>query len=352
MSKLRVGIIGAGSISKCHMEAYQRLEQVEVVAVCDINEERANEYAKEYGIPHVFTDYQEMLGMEDLDAVSVTTWNNSHGCISVAALQAGKHVLCEKPLAMNAAEALEMEKVSRETGKLLMVGFVRRFGENTKILKESVENGELGKVYYAKAGYIRRWGNPGGWFSDKKRSGGGPVIDLGVHMIDLIRYLNGKPKAVSVFASTFHHLGMNPGVKGIQKYYSADYEEFNDVEDGATTIIKFENGLTLFFETSWVLYAKEDQLYLNLYGDKAGVQMEPEIAFYEERNQYLAETKPAVDPASYSFMHNFYQEIEHFVDCITNGTACMNPVEDGVELMKILDAIYESSRTGHEVILQ
>lgn len=352
MEKLKVAIIGTGSISSLHTAAYKRLPNVDIIAVCDLNRERAEEYAKKYDVPNVFTDYNEMLKLEEIDAVSVTTWNNGHAPASIAALKAGKHVLCEKPLAMNAKEAQEMVEAAKASGKLLMVGFVRRFGENARMLKESVEKGELGNIYYAKTGCIRRWGNPGGWFSDKKRSGGGPVIDLGVHIIDLIRFLTGKPKAVSVTASTFNLLGMKPEVKGINKYYSVDYDEYNDVEDAAAALIKFDNGLTLFFETSWTLNTKQDKLYLNLFGDKAGAQMEPLIEFYEEKNCYFTNVAPVLNAGNSSFEHNFNEEIKHFVDCIVNGTECLNPGEDGVELMKILDAIYESARTGHEVIIK
>ncbi|NMA84566.1 MAG: Gfo/Idh/MocA family oxidoreductase [Epulopiscium sp.] len=351
MKKIKVGIIGAGSISHMHTTSYKKLDNVEVIAVCDIDEERAKAYAEQYNIPQVFTDHHEMLKLEELDAVSVTTWNNGHAPLSIDALKAGKHVLCEKPLAMNAKQAEEMVQVAKESGKLLMVGFVRRFGENTKILKEAIEQEQLGDVYYAKTGCIRRWGNPGGWFSDFERSGGGPVIDLGVHMIDLVRYLNGKPKAISVTASTFNKLGMKPEMKGIGKYYSADYSTHNDVEDGATALIKFDNGLTLFFETSWVMHVKQDELYLQLYGDKAGAQMEPTIEFYGEQNNYFTSTTPLVDPNTYGFESNFNREIAHFIDCLVNDTPCLNPAEDGLELMKILDAIYESAKTGREVLI-
>jgi len=350
--KIRVGIIGTGSISQLHVESYKKLEDVEVIAACDVNAERVRKYAQKYGIPNVFTDYKELLKMKEIDAVSVTTWNNFHAPISIDALKAGKDVLCEKPLALNAEQAEEMVETSKKTGKLLMVGFVRRFGENAKMLKQSVDQGELGKIYYAKTGVIRRWGNPGGWFSDKKRSGGGPIIDLGVHMIDLVRFLNGKPNAVSVTASVFNHLGMKPEIKGINKYYPADYSEYNDVEDAATALIKFDNGLTLFFETSWVMHVKEDYLYLSLYGDKAGAQMEPFIEYYEEKNHYFTDVKPLVDPASYDFVHNFEEEIKHFRDCVKDGIKCLNPAEDGLALMKILDAIYESGKTGHEVMIK
>lgn len=352
MGKVKVAIIGTGSISTLHMMGYNNLENVEVVAACDINKDRVEKFAKKYEIPETFTDYNEMLKMKEIDAVSVTTWNNVHAPASIAALKAGKHVLCEKPLALNAGEAEEMVSAAKENGKLLMVGFCRRFGENTKALKSFIEKGDFGKIYYAKTGCLRRWGNPGGWFSDKRRSGGGPVIDLGVHIIDLVRYLAGKPKPVSVTASTFNYIGMKPNIKGIEKYYSADYSEFNDVEDCATALIKFDNGMTLFFEASWVQNIKEDKLYLELYGDKAGAQMEPELELYETRGDYLTTVKPVIDLANSGFEHNFKEEIKHFIDCIVNGTECLNPGEDGVEIMKILDAIYESAKTGHEVIIK
>lgn len=352
MKNINVGIIGAGGISNCHTQAYKKLDNVKVLAVCDIDEERAKKYAEKYDIPYVFTDYRQMLKMDELDAVSVTTWNNGHAPISIAALSAGKNVLCEKPLAMNAAEAQQMVAASNKAGKLLMVGFVRRFERNVKYLKSSIESGRFGKIYYVKGGYIRKWGNPGGWFSDKKRSGGGPVIDLGVHVIDLVRYITGKPKAVSVFASTFNCLGMKPEIKGMTKYCSEDYDEYNDVEDGAVALIKFDNGMTLSFETSWVLNCKENHNYLDIYGDKAGAQMEPALEFYEERDDYFVDVKPRIEPRSDMFQEAFEQEIAHFVDCIANETPCINSGADGVEIMKILDAIYESSRSGHEAIIK
>lgn len=351
MSKLKIGVIGTGNISNLHMAGYTALGNVEVIAACDIDEKRVKDFAKTYGIPNTFTDYNEMLKMKEIDAVSVTTWNNIHAPASIAALNAGKHVLCEKPLALNADQALEMVEASKKSGKILMVGFCRRFGNNAIALKEMIDNGDLGNLYYAKTGCVRRWGNPGGWFSDKKRSGGGPVIDLGVHMIDLVRYLSGKPKVISVTASTFSHMGMKPEVKGIQKYNSADYSEYNDVEDCATSIIKFDNGMTLFFETSWVQNRKEDDLYLELYGDKVGAKMEPELELYDSKCNYLRNSKLILDPASSSFEHNFVEEIKHFVSCVTEGTKCINPAEDGLELMKIIDAIYKSAETGHEVII-
>ena len=214
MSKIKIGIIGAGSISHYHMTGYQaNRDSARIEAVCDLNEARARAFADQYNIPHVYTDIETMLSDAPLDAVSVTTWNNAHAPAAIAALRAGKHVLCEKPLAMNARQAQEMADAAKSACKLLMVGFVRLFAENTSAMKAVIDSGDLGDIYSCRLNLVRRWGNPGGWFSDKRRSGGGALIDLGVHIIDLARYLAGSPQPVSVYAATFSHLGVRACLK-------------------------------------------------------------------------------------------------------------------------------------------
>ncbi|HEY5563177.1 MAG TPA: Gfo/Idh/MocA family oxidoreductase [Clostridiaceae bacterium] len=351
MNKVKIGIIGSGNISHYHLHGYKILPNVEVAAICDINEERAKAVAKEFCIPKVYTDYNKMVKEENLDGISVCTWNSVHSPAAKAALNAGINVLCEKPLAMNAEEAKEMVKVAKANKRLLMVGFVRRFGENAKALKEMIDNGDLGEIYYVKTGCTRRIGNPGGWFSDKKRSGGGPLVDLGVHMIDLLRYLMGKPKTVSVLGSTFNKLGNRSNVKGVNFYKASDYSDYNDVEDAAIATIKFDNGVVGNIETSWTQHIKEDVLYLEVYGSRGGATMEPKFQVLGEKNNYMTDMTPLIDPALSDFQNNFDRETAHFVDCIANGTECLNPGEDGVELMKILDAIYKSAEINSEVIV-
>lgn len=349
MGKIKVGIIGTGSISNLHMSGYKKLQDVEVVAVCDINKDRAQDYAKQYKVKNVFDNYEEMLKMSELDAVSVCTWNDSHAQIAIAALKAGKNVLCEKPPALNADEARLMKQAQEETGKLLMIGFVRRFGKNTKVIQDFLSNGSLGDIYYAKTSCIRRCGNPGGWFSDKKRSGGGPLIDLGVHMIDLVRFLIGKPKAVTVSGATFSKIGNRNNVLMFDRYRPADEGDYCDVEDMAVAMIRFDNGTVLNVETSFSQHIKDEKLTLELYGTKGGAVIEPEFEIYTESLNYLIDAKPRLTEDEDPFLANFIAETEHFVDCIKNGTKCLNPVEDGVELMKILDAVYKSAETGKEV---
>lgn len=350
MDKIKVGIIGTGSISECHISGYKALDNVEIYAVCDINATRVEAYAKKHDVIHTFTDYKELLKLSELDAVSVCTWNSAHAPVAIAALKAGKHVLCEKPMAMNAKEAIEMEKAAKDSGKLLMIGFVRRFGNDTKILKDFIANGMMGDIYYTKATYLRRFGFPGGWFGDKKRSGGGPLIDLGVHVIDLVRFLMNKPKAVSVTGATFNMLGARDNIKQEKAYVSADTGDIFDVEDMAVAMIRFDNGAVLSVETSFSLNTKTDSGNIELFGTKSGAKLDPKLEFYSEMNNYLVDVTPAHDTAL-NFNGLFENEIAHFVDCLSKGTQCISPAEDGVEIMKILDAVYESARIGKEVVL-
>ena len=233
-----------------------------------------------------------------------------------------------------------------------MVGFVRRYGNDMDILKDFINDGFFGDMYYAKANYIRRNGNPGGWFCDKARSGGGPLIDLGVHVIDFVRYALGNPKPVSVYAATFKKLGDRRNLKTPKGYVSADHkpDETCDVEDLATALIRFDNGAVLNVETSFSLNVSEDRGIIELYGDKGGAKIDPELKLYSEANDYMTDVTLKAETAL-SFNGLFQKEIDHFVDCVITGDECRSPAEDGIELMRILDAAYESAKSGHEVII-
>ncbi len=352
MEKLRVAIIGTGSISNCHMGGYKAIpDKCEVVAVCDIDEEKVKNYAAQYNVPAYYTDYNEMLAKEKIDAVSVCTWNAAHKGATIAALRAGCKVLCEKPMAMTAAEGEEMMAVSKETGNLLMIAFVRRFGNDADLIRKFVDGGTMGDLYYAKATYLRRNGCPGGWFGDKEYSGGGPLIDLGVHVIDLVRFLAGSPKPVSVYGVTYGNLGPNRAGGG-QDWVSSTKGNFKyDVEDFASAMIRFDNGLTLTVEASFNLNIKHDRGEIELFGTKSGAKIDPQVEFFGDMNGVFVDIKPFGDTAL-NFDGLFGREINHFVDCCQGNAECISPMEDGVMLMKILDAIYESAKTGHEVVIK
>ncbi len=347
---LRVCIIGAGSISDMHFKSFAGNSDAVLYGVFDYSAERAETKALEYGISRVYGNIEEVYSDPNIDAVSICTWNNSHAELSVGALNAGKHVLVEKPLAMNVEEALKVEGAVRNSGKTLQVGFVRRFATNTKVLKSFVDNGTLGDIYYAKASCLRRLGNPGGWFADKDRSGGGPLIDLGVHVIDVCWYLMGRPKVKSISGNVYSKLGNRGNVENLRFYKAADYQkDRNTVEDLANALITFENGASLFVDVSFTLHAKQDEIGVKLYGTKGGAELEPELAIVREENNTILNIHPQMDHLTFDFANAFQNQIDSFVSSCITGTNPLAPVEDGVEMMKILAGIYEAADKRSEV---
>jgi predicted dehydrogenase len=257
-------------------------------------------------------------------------------------------------MAMNSSEAKEMLRVSQSTGRVLMIGFTRRFGKDCAAMKDIIRNGLLGDIYYAKACNLRRNGFPGGWFGSRRYAGGGPMIDLGVHAIDLVRYLTGLPCPVSVFGITGNKIKDRPGLKGERTSYQAARKLKDlvfDVEDFAAAMIRFDNGMTLSVETSFNLNIEQNREQLELFGSKAGLRLAPELTMAGEQNGYLCNTIfPFVPRRSPEEL--FSGEIDNFIACILDNVPCGAPAEDGVVVMEIVDAAYRSAEKGHEIILE
>ncbi len=360
MKKVRAAIIGTGGISTVHMAGYKALPNVEVAAVCDIDLPKAQKYAEKYGVDaaHVYADYHEMLAREEIDCVSVCTWNAAHAPATIAALDAGKHVICEKPMALNTEEARAMQAAADRNNRILMIGFVRRYGNDCRVVKDFIDSGAVGDIYYAKATYLRRHGCPGGWYGDKSYSGGGPLIDLGVHVIDLSRYLMGNPEPVSVFGATFHKLGNRPYLKDTTKEWQATAKDPRfqfSVEDLATAMIRFDNGAVLSVECSFDLNIKNNVGNVELFGTKSGVKLSPDVEIVAEQNGYMIDIAPYGE-TKLSFDGLFENEMAHFVACVEADLAgsrieCRSPGTDGIVIMQILDAVYKSAETGHEVLI-
>lgn len=352
MSKLRVGLVGAGSIAQFHVQSYAKNPEVEIVGVADLKLERAQAMASAYGITSTFDNHSDLLAMEGLDAISVCTWNNSHAEISIDALNAGKDVLCEKPLSRTVAEALEVQKAVGATGRVLEVGYVRRYGLNTQILKKFLDSGDLGDIYYSKASSIRRMGNPGGWFADVKRSGGGPLIDIGVHVIDLAWYLMGSPKPVTVSGNAYHYLGNRANVIGKARYQVSDYDPTqNTVEDMANAVIRFENGASLLMDVAFSLHASQDTLSVAVFGEKGGAELEPSLLLVSEQHDTMLNIVPQLDYSTFRMDEGFQTEIDHFVSLCKGEAEPNAPVAHGVALMKMLRGVYESAESGREIQL-
>lgn len=347
--KLKIGIIGSGGIAQgAHMKGYAAIpDQCEMVAVCDVNPETAKKAAEMYNVPKQYTDYRELLADPEIDAVSVATPNKYHVEPTVDALKAGKHVLCEKPLGMNAEECRLMCRTAKETGKLLQVGLNMRFSGQAQFLKKYIDNGHMGDIYYARAQALRRRGVPGwGVFINKELQGGGPLIDIGVHILDLTLTMMGYPKPVSASGKTWDTLGKNPELWNAWGDY--DRNKFT-VEDFAVGLIKFDNGAVVVLESSFMANLDREEFKTQLFGTKAGADLkgwgDDALTIYTEQDRQLFDMRPK-NVANVDSTH--VEEVKAFVDSILNDKPSMVPGENGLILNAIFDALYKSSETGNE----
>jgi predicted dehydrogenase len=341
--KLRVGVIGLG-MGRNHISGYQTHPAAQVVAVADVNEKLLKEIGDQFGVPGRYTSAEQMLQREKLDVVSIVTPNKYHRPLTLAALAAGCHVLCEKPMALNAAEGREMLAAARQAGKRLMINFSYRFTEQSVALKREVDSGVIGDVYFARTIWHRRRGLPGfgGWFGQKALSGGGPLIDLGVHRLDLALWLMGYPRPEWVLGSTYNPIGA-----ALAKQQGAQF----DVEDLAVGMVKFANGATLELEASWAANLRESELMeTRLFGTRGGLvqrnvnetyQFEAELYVERDGNHFNWQLHPPYLPAP--------TPMYHFVDSLLHDTPHLAPGEEGLRVMEILDALYQSAATGQPV---
>lgn len=340
--KLRVGVIGTGGMGRAHVAAYQQHPRAEVVAIADPDAGHLHSCGDSFGVERRYAGATELFAGETLDVVSVVTPNAFHKPITLQALAAGCHVLCEKPMAMNTAEARQMVAAAERAGRRLMINFSYRFHPAARAARNQVEAGVLGDIYYARSVWHRRRGIPrlGGWFTTKALSGGGPLIDLGVHRLDLALWLMGHPRPVWAVGSAHDAIGT-----GIARSTGQTF----DVEDIAVGFVKFDNGATLSLEASWAANIGEPELMeTRLLGDLGGLVQRNvnggydfEAEIHTERAGCPLDTRlhppvAAVEPSS----------MAHFVDAILNDTPHMAPGEEGVVVMQVLDAIYKSAREG------
>jgi predicted dehydrogenase len=353
--KIRLGFIGAGNISKFHMAAAAKLtDRVALQAVCDVNERTAKEKAEKYGILSVYTDYKDLLASAEIDAVIITLPNFLHAKVSREALEAGKHVLCEKPMVTNAADAHAIIRARNKSGKQFMVGMNNRFRKAVQWIHRYVQSGRLGEVYYAKTGWIRRRGIPvwGSWFFDKNLSGGGPLIDLGVHVLDLTLWMLGYPRPVSVAGKTYAKFG--PRHKGAWPGKSFAPHAAYTVEDFATAFIQLENEATIVLEASWASHIEQEKVYVELLGSEGGISwhLNPadgreEVKLFKEQDGVPTNTVLHFDPNDERF-----DIFESFISCIENNSTPVCTAEQGLLIGKILESVYQSSETGKQVQIQ
>lgn len=352
MKKVKVAIIGCGTIANSsHIPSYLKNEQVEIKYFCDIIPERAEAAVEKYGCGTAVTDYKEVLADSEVEAVSVCTPNHMHATISIDAMRAGKHVLCEKPAARTYPEALEMQKVQHETGKILNIGVVNRFNDQVNRIREYIQEGRLGEVYHVYLSFRSHRSIPGlgGAFTTKAISGGGALIDWGVHFLDLVMYCLNDPKPLTVSGETFCKLGKN-----IEGYTYRDMwagppvmDGTYDVEDSVTALVRTE-GPVFTVHGAWAQNIDKNEMIVDFMGDKGGIRLQygGDFTLYTVEHGALVQYVPEGKSTPM-----FENEINAFVNCVQTGEKICSHIDTAVITSRIMQAIYDSAETHREIVL-
>lgn len=342
--KFRVAFVGCGGIAQTHMAALKRIPEVEVVAGVDILSERLDNFQEKWGVEKLYKDWKTMLKEVKPDGVSVCTPNGVHAAPTIDALNAGAHVICEKPMALSPAECQKMIDAAKKNKKKLSVGFQYRYHPNTQFLKKSADAGHFGNIQFVRCQALRRRGIPNwGVFGQKKLQGGGPMIDIGVHVVEMAHYVMGSPKPVAATGNTWTFHG-NKASDVVSQWPGWDYKTYT-VEDLAIGHIRFENGAILHLEASFVTHIEKDVWNFELLGDKGGARWDPPAVFRDDAG-YMVNSTPGFIPSTGDFPTLFHVKLKNWVDAATKGSEQLAPGEAGLDVQKILDGVYRSSEAG------
>ena len=348
--KFRLAYIGCGGIAHVHMDALTGLPDVEVVAGVDIKADHLKVWGEKWGDTKLYKDWKKMLKEVQPDGVAVCTPNGVHMAPTIDALNAGAHVICEKPMAMNAGECEKMIAAAKKAKRKLMIGFQYRYHPNTQFLKRAADAGEFGDIMFMKCQALRRRGIPNwGVFGQKKLQGGGPMIDIGVHCIEMAHYFMGSPKPIAASGNTWTYMGNKPS-KVVSPWPNWDYKTYT-VEDLAIGQIRFENGAILQIEASFVAHIEKDVWNFSFMGKKGGGQWDPPMTF-GDRNDTMVNTSPFFVGSQDSFDSLFTTKLRNWVDGCTKNTPLEAPGEAGLAVQKMLDGIYRSAAAGKEVTIK
>lgn len=348
--KIKVAVIGCGTIANAaHIPAYMASDTAEIKYFCDIIPERADKSVEKYGCGKAVYDYHEILDDPELDAVSVCTHNDMHSVIAIDFMKHGKDVLCEKPAARILSEALEMEKVSYETGRILSIGVCNRYANSVNRIRDMIAAGDLGEVYHVYASFRAHRSIPGlgGDFTTYAASGGGALIDWGVHYIDLILYCLQDPKVLTASGEAFCKLGKdmkNYTYTGMWAEDTKNLEGTYDVDDSVVGIVR-TNGAVISFNGAWAQNIGVSETFIDFMGDKGGIRLQycGGFTYYTARDGALLEVKP-----SYPMNDMHRTEVLDFVECVRKGERNRNDIKYAVGTSKILQAIYDSSAQHKE----
>lgn len=334
---VRIAVIGAGHIAQVvHIPFLSKSTSAELVAVCDLNAQKARWVAEKFNIPQHIVDPETLFKSDEIDAIDLCTPTDSHRDLAVSALSAGKHVLVEKPMARTAAEAREMVEAADRYRRTLMVGMNVRFRRDAITLKSFVDGNEFGRVHYIKSGWMKQRnlaGAKNSWHFDRQASGGGVLMDLGIQILDLGWWILGSAKPVTVKAVVFNR---TPDLR---------------VEDSAVCLLEFDNGSIVSFESSWALLSERDEFYFTLYGSNATATLNP-LRVFKKMHGNLVNIIPQKDENStFRYKRSYSNELKHFVDCLLLDTPPLSSARESADRLQVLEAFYESAESGKEVRL-
>ena len=347
---MKVAVIGCGTIANAaHIPSYMNNPEAEIKYFCDILPERAEAAVEKYGCGTAITDYHIALNDPEIEAVSVCTPNNMHPTISIDAMRAGKDVLCEKPAARTYAEALEMQKVQHETGRILNIGVVNRFNDSVNLIKKFIDDGKLGEVFHVYVSFRAHRSIPGlgGAFTTKAIAGGGALIDWGVHYLDIVMYCCGDPKPVTVTGEAFCKLGKdmkNYAYKSMWAENTKNVDGIYDVDDSVTALIRTE-GPVITVNGAWAQNIGQSETYIDFMGDKAGIRLQygSDFTVYTAEHGALIEYKP-----EFKMRDHFQNEIDAFVDCVKTRKKLPSHIDTVIITARMMQAIYDSSAAHQE----
>lgn len=352
MSRTKVAVIGCGTIANAaHIPSYMANPTAEIKYFCDVILERAQQCVEKYGCGEAIPDYHTILNDPEVEAVSICVPNKMHAPIAIECLRAGKNVLCEKPAARTYQEALEMQKVQHETGKVLNIGVVNRFNTGVNVIKSMIDQGDLGDIYHVYVSFRTHRSIPGlgGAFTTHAIAGGGVLIDWGIHYLDIVMYCLGDPKPVTVTGQAYSKLGKDLKNYAYMNMWAGppDYSGTYDVDDFVTGMIRTE-GPTISLNGAWAQNIGVQETYIDFLGDKAGIRLQygSDFKVYSFKSGALLETE-----AKYHSVDMFQNEIDSFLNCIRTGEKLPSHIDTVIHSSRMIQAIYDSSESRSEIRL-
>jgi len=333
MEKVKIGVIGLGGVAQLvHLPNFSKIPNADLTAVAEINRNRLQAISDKFNVKQRFCNYNDMLEKSDIEAVIIATPTSTHKDITIDCLNAGKDVLIEKPMARTFQEAKQIVDAAKKNKKILMVGMNLRYRPDTMLLRSFINTNEIGEPFYVKCGWIRKQSSGEKWFTKKEESGGGVIIDLGIHIMDLALWLLNYPEISSVSAQNFHHYTKN-------------------VEDTSISCIKCINSAVINMEVSWSLPVEKDHFFLEVYGTKGSFSINPFRLYKKVENDYINLTPTQVDNPTVLFKKSYLNELKSFIGAIKGLNPNFSPGEEAMQRMKIIEAMYQSAEKKHEIKL-